>query len=60
MLGLSSLSESVDRKNRIQFSFLEELESKGLGMRVEIDKFKEFRTKLEEIRDVAQHCQALI
>lgn len=59
-LGLSAVFENVDNKNRIQFSYLEELESKGLKMRVEIDKFKEFRTKLKEIRDVAQHCQALM
>lgn len=29
-------------------------------MRVEIDKFKEFTTKLDEIRSVSTHCQLLI
>jgi len=59
-LGLSTIHENVDSKNRIQFSYLEQLEDKGLKMRVEIDKFREFRAKLKEIRDVAQHCQALM
>lgn len=56
-------SQNIDSnysQPRLQFEYLESLEEKGLQIKVEIDKFKEFQHKLKYIREVAEKCHELL